>query len=165
MNTTTLDSATCKKGFTIFEKVFAQLTFLGSVFVGAAAMAIENFLFGILYIFFAIIGINFFVMRYYTCPRCEQLWKHSDCLQFPVFLTKRIVSGYKDEPLTLVEKIIFLTIFVLLIIIPQYWLIQVPILFVLFWVCCLLWYMGQFFYFCKTCNIDSCPFYSISQKI
>ncbi|MFX1514139.1 MAG: hypothetical protein ACFFCQ_16300 [Promethearchaeota archaeon] len=165
MNTTTLDSNNCKKGFTFFEKLYAQLTFFGFVLAGIAAMAIEDLLFGVMYLFFALIGIIFIVMRYLTCPRCDQLRKHSDCLQLPVFLTKRIISGYNDEPFTLVEKIIFLIVFALLIIIPQYWLIQIPILFVIFWVCCLLWYIGQFFYFCKTCNIDSCPFYSISQKI
>jgi hypothetical protein len=53
-------------------------------------------------------------------------------------LNWKIANVVYKENFTLVEKNIFLIIFALLIIIPQYWLIQVPILFVLFWVGCLL---------------------------
>ncbi|MHA2273892.1 MAG: hypothetical protein ACXACI_18735 [Candidatus Hodarchaeales archaeon] len=165
MNTASSDSSPCKKGFTLREKVFAQLTFQGMGWAGAVAIALKDLLFGVLYLLFAYITVIFIVMRYITCPRCDQLRQHSDCLQLPVFFTKRVIAGYKDEPFTLKETIIFLSIFGGMIIVPQYWLIQAPILFVIFWVFCLLWYAGQFFYFCKTCNVESCPFYRISAHI
>jgi hypothetical protein len=145
-------------GFTLWEKLWAQLSFFTMLIVGTAGIALADWRWLAPYIAAGWYGVPGIVMRHQTCPRCAHLYAYGDCLQFPPTLTKLIVKERKTAPFSTAEKITFWLIFLILPLYPLYWLRAEPILLGVFVLSAAMWYSGQWLYFCKRCRVRRCPF-------
>ncbi len=150
------------KGFSICEKAWAQLTFLGMGIIGMTGIVLYDWKLMIPYVIVYFYGIFGVIVRHTNCPRCPHFHVYGDCLQAPVFLIKWILKGVdrKYTPFSGLEKFLFFLIFITIPVYPIYFLVAVAntSLMVSYFICAAMWYGGQFFYFCKSCRVKQCPF-------
>ena len=161
VNTTAqADPSPCKLSgrFSLWEKVYAQVSFLTMGIIGTVAIIQADWVFVLPYLLIYWYGIPGVVMHRLVCPRCPHLHTYNDCLQLPVFLTRLIVRTQKTAPFSPMEKTLFYSIFILIPLYPLYWLWGKPVLLAIFILSGLAWYTGQFVYFCKRCRVKQCPF-------
>ena len=154
------DKAGCTlaKGFRLWEKIYAQGSFLGIGVFAVIGIALVDWRWVFPYLVIYVYGLTGVVMRHLACPRCPHLFVYNDCLQAPVPITKWLVKEQKTTPFSAVEKLLFYTIFLLVPTFPIYWLVSSPLLLVGFLLSAAMWYGGQFLYFCKRCRVEDCPF-------
>jgi hypothetical protein len=145
-------------GFSLKEQIYAQITFHGWWISGFVGIALQNWIWAILYLFIVAYGILGIIQRHLTCPRCPHLHEYDSCLQLPKRITKYVIKARKNTPFSPSEKILFISIFILITIFPIYWLKNDNIALAGFLLFGSMWCLGQFFYFCKRCRIPSCPF-------
>jgi len=145
-------------GFSVWEKMYAQLSFLTMGIVGTIGIISVDWPWVLPYVVVYWFGIPGIIMRHLNCPRCPHLHTYGDCLQFHPVLTKWIVKVRKTHPFTRGEKAVFLLIFLLIPTYPVYWLRVQPLLLGVFLLSAAMWYLGQWVYFCKRCRVESCPF-------
>jgi len=145
-------------GFKIWQKIYAQFSFIAMGIIGGVGIALVDWRWALLYLFIFLYGIMGVVMRHLVCPRCPHLHVYNDCLQAPIKLTKWLVKKRKTTPLSAFEKFLFYMYFILVPAFPIYWLLSKPILLGAFLIPASMWYLGQFFYFCKRCRVNECPF-------
>lgn len=150
----------CKlaEGFSVWEKAYAQLSFLLMGIVGTVGIVISDWPWVLPYIVIYWYGIPCIVMRFLVCPRCPHLHEYGDCLQAPVSLTRWLSGERKDTPLSKFEKLLFYGIFILIPFYPLYWLMSNTVLLMTFVVGAVAWYLGQYVRFCRRCRVSSCPF-------
>lgn len=146
------------KGFSLREKLWAQLSFFAMLISGTAGIAHAGWHWLAPYLFVAWYGVPGVVMRYLSCPRCPHLFVYGDCLQFPPKWAKWLVKERKTSPFSAAEKWTFWLIFILIPAYPLYWLRSQPILLAVFLLSATMWYLGQWLYFCKRCRVEQCPF-------
>ena len=146
------------KGFRLWEKLFAQLSFFTMLITGTAGIARSDCHWLLPYLVIAWYGIPGIVMRHLTCPRCPHLYVHGDCLQFPPKWTKLLVKVRRTTPFSAMERWTFYLIFLLIPAFPLYWLRSQPVLLTVFVVSASMWYLGQLLYLCKRCRVVACPF-------
>ena len=146
------------KGFSPWEKLWAQLSFNAMVFSGIAGIAFSDWHWLAPYLVFTVYGILGIVMRHQACARCPHLHVDNDCLQFPPEWTKWLVKERKTAPFSAAERWSSYLIFLLIPLYPLYWLRQQPVLLAVFVASGTMWYLGQWFYFCKRCRTRQCPF-------
>jgi len=144
--------------FSIGEQIYAQVTFHGWWISGFIAIALQNWIWATLYFLIVAYGILGIIQRYLTCPRCPHLYEHGSCLQLHPNISKLVIKEKKNYPFSLNEKILFVSVFVLITIFPVYWLVSNHIALAGFILFGSMWYLGQFLYFCKRCRVFSCPF-------
>ena len=149
---------TLADGFSVREKIFAQVSFGGMGAFAVVGIALVDWRWIFPYLVIYAYGIMGVVMRHLACPRCPHLHVYNDCLQAPVPVTRWLVKERKTTPFSLVERLLFFTIFLLIPTFPIYWLLPNPLLLVGFLVSAAMWYGGQFLYFCKRCRVHECPF-------
>lgn len=145
-------------GFSLKEQLYAQITFNCFWIFGLVGIAMQNWKWAMIYLVIVGYGILGLVQRHLTCPRCPHLHEYGSCLQIHPKITKMLIKEKKNTPLSLNEKSLFLSVFILMTIFPIYWLKNNIIALTGFVVFGSMWYLGQFLYFCKQCRIPSCPF-------
>jgi hypothetical protein len=146
------------KGFRLWEKVYAQLTFNAMVFAGIAGIALSDWRWLPPYLVLTVYGILGIVMRHLACPRCPHLYVYGDCLQFPPKWAKWLVKERKTTTFSAAERWGLYSIFVLIPAYPLYWLRSRPVLLAVFVLSASMWYLGQYLYFCRRCRTEACPF-------
>ncbi|MFH1288615.1 MAG: hypothetical protein ABII25_07970 [bacterium] len=144
--------------FSIKEQIYAQITFNGFWGFGFLGIILQDWKWAIIYLFIVACGILGLVQRHLTCPRCPHLHVHGSCLQLHPKITKLLIKEQKNNPFSLNEKILFVSIFLLITIFPIYWLKNNIWFLTGFLLFGSMWYLGQFLYFCKRCRVSSCPF-------
>ncbi len=144
--------------FSLYQQIYAQITFHGWWISGFLAIAVQNSIWAMLYLFIVAYGILGIIQRHLTCPRCPHLYEHGACLQLPPKITKALIKERKNIPFSPNEKKLFISVFLLITIFPIYWLKNYNMALIGFILFGSMWYLGQFFYFCKRCRIPSCPF-------
>jgi len=151
---------TLAEGFSIGEKLWAQLSFFGMGIIGTIAIFQYNWLWVFPYVIVYWYGIPGIIMRHLNCPRCPHLHEFGDCLQVPVFFTKWTMKGVgrKFTPFSSIERFLFYFIFISIPAYPIYFLLPNKLLLMAFLACVAMWYGAQFFYFCKACRVRECPF-------
>ena len=154
------DNIKCElaEGFSLWEKIYAQFSFIAMGVLGTIGILLEDWIWVIPYVFIYWYGIPGIIMRHLNCPRGPHLHEFGDCLQAPVIITKWLVKKKKTTPYSPFEKLLFLTIFILIPVYPIYWLLSNMILLFAFLATTGMWYLGQFLYFCKRCRASGCPF-------
>ncbi|MBU1237218.1 MAG: hypothetical protein KJ634_01890 [Gammaproteobacteria bacterium] len=154
------DSTPCQlaNGFSLREKLYAQITFFTMAIVGIIGIARADWPWLLPYLVVFGYGVPGIVMRHLTCPRCPHLFEHGDCLQFPPRWTLWLVTRRKATPFSAGERWLFHLIFVLLPIYPLYWLRAQPLLLAVFVAAAAMWYLGQWLYYCKRCRVKACPY-------
>jgi hypothetical protein len=145
-------------GFSLWEKLWAQLSFFAMMFAGIAGIARADWHWLAPYLIVTAYGVPMIVMRHLACPRCPHLYVYNDCAQFPPRWTKWLVKERKTSPFSATERWTFWLIFLLIPLYPLYWLAPQPILLAVFLVSAAMWYSGQWAYFCKRCRVRQCPF-------
>jgi hypothetical protein len=146
------------EGFNIWQKIYAQFSFIAMGIIGSVGIALVDWRWALLYLFIYLYGIMGVVMRHLVCPRCPHLHVYNDCLQAPPKLSLWLIKKIKTTPLSVFEKFLFYMYFILVPAFPIYWLLSNPILLIAFLIPASMWYLGQFFYFCKRCRLNECPF-------
>jgi len=143
------------KGFSPWEKLWAQLSFNAMVFSGIC----RNRVLGMA---LACAISRFHRVRHtrhrHASPSLRQvshLHVDNDCLQFPPEWTKWLVKERKTAPFSAAERWSSYLIFLLIPLYPLYWLRQQPVLLAVFVASGTMWYLGQWFYFCKRCGPGS----------
>jgi hypothetical protein len=155
-----IDKTNCSlaEGFSIREKIYAQLSFFAMGILGTIGIILEDWIWVIPYVLINWYGIPGIVMRHLICPRCPHLYEYGDCLQAPPKLTRWFIKKQKTTPISFLENLLFYMIFLLIPIYPIYWLISNKILLIPFLLMAGMWYSGQLMYFCKRCRVYDCPF-------
>jgi hypothetical protein len=144
--------------FSLNEQIYAQISFYGWWISGFIGIVLQNWMWAILYMFIVVYGILGIVQRHLTCPRCPHLYEYGSCVQLHPRITKFLIKERKKFPLSLNEKILFITVFILITVFPIYWLKNDILAFAGFIIFGSMWCTGQFLRFCKRCRIPSCPF-------
>jgi hypothetical protein len=154
------DNINCSlaEGFSLWEKIYAQFSFIAMSVIGTVGIVLVDWPWILPYIFINWYGIPGIVMRHLACPRCPHLYKYGDCLQFHPKVTRKIVKKRKTTPFNGLEKFLFYMIFILIPVYPIYWLLFNKLLLIVFLISAVMWYSGQFLYFCKRCRVYDCPF-------
>lgn len=145
-------------GFSFREKSYTQLSFFTFTITGTVGIVLADWLWALPYLVVFGYGVPGVVMRHLTCPRCSHLYRFNDCLQFPVKWTRWLVKNQKTRPFSTGERGMFWFIFSFLTLYPVYWLLAQPALLAVFGYAAVLWYLGQWMYFCKRCRVRMCPF-------
>ena len=145
-------------GFSLGEKIYAQVSFLAMGLTGIVGIALVDWRWVPPYLVIYAYGIPGIVMRHLNCPRCPHLHVYDDCLQAPKRLTRWLVKGRKTTPFSHFERVLFYSIFILILVFPIYWLLSTPVLLGAFLASAALWYGGQFLHFCRRCRLKECPF-------
>lgn len=145
-------------GFSFREKLYAQATFFTIMIVGAVGIARADWHWLFPFLLVCWYGIPGVVMRHLTCPRCAHLHRYGDCLQFPAIGAKWLVKEPKTTSFTPSERWTFYFIFAFIPVYPVYWLLSQPVLLAVFGTATVMWYLGQWLYFCKRCRVKTCPF-------
>ena len=148
-----------------WEKLYAQLSFTTMGIVGTIGIILVDWVWVIPYVIVYWYGIPGIIMKHLACPRCPHYWEFNDCLQLPMFLTKILVKQQKLYPFSAIEKVLFHFIFIFIPVYPIYWLLQNIPLLSIFLICAVMWYSGQFFYFCKRCRNKECPYNLVPMKL
>ena len=152
-------SSTCHlaNGFSLGEKIYAQVTFFTMGIAGTVAIALADWRWIFPYLVIYWYGIPGVVMRHLVCPRCPHLHVYGDCLQLHPKLTRLLIVGRKSSPFTRTERFLFLAILILIPIYPLPWIRHFPYLLIPFLAAAILWYSGQLLYFCRRCRLKECP--------
>lgn len=141
--------------FSLFEKGIARIGFYGFIFTGIYGVFVANPILGIVYGFFAMIGLVAVLLRC-LCSHCPYPHKYGTCPFFPAE-GHQMLFRWRRGPLNALERAGFFGIFSYLILVPQYWLSgNTPVL-VLFWVLCLLGLAPYPMYHCFKCRHVHCP--------
>ncbi len=159
-NMTLSENHRCRlaNGFTLLEKLYAQISFFGILITGTWGIISADPVYALPYLLIGWYGVPGIIQRHLVCPRCPHLKDHHDCLQLHPAITRWLVKEWKPPGFTRGEKAVFLVIFILIPAYPLFWLVQSAWLFVCFLFFVFLWYGGQFFYFCRRCRVFDCPF-------
>ena len=78
------------EGFNLWEKIYAQFSFIAMSVIGTAGIVIEDWPWILPYIFINWYGLPGIVMRHLVCPRCPHLYKYGDCLQLSKEISRLI---------------------------------------------------------------------------
>ncbi len=144
--------------FTLFEQLWMQISFNGIFIIGFLSILQFNWIIAVFYlILFPLIGIIYFIMHTWLCPRCPHIKQHSSCVQLPPFLTKRIYRKGVSGSLKHYEKAGLYIVLYGIGLAPVYWVVQTKYWWIPFFVLCTMHYGAYFVWFCKRClNVD-CP--------
>jgi hypothetical protein len=144
-------------GFSLREKLYAQVTFQVTVLVGIIGIARADPVWVVPYLVLYGYLLPGVVMRHVLCSRCPHLHVYHDCLQFPPSWAKRLVKRRKATPLSVRERWVVAVVMAAFAAYRLFWLRSQPLLLVLFVISALSWYLGQRLSFCRRCRIMSCP--------
>lgn len=154
----TLPDCKLADGFSLPEKLYAQLSFFAMAITGTVGIAVADWRWALPYLLLHVYGVPGIIMRHVICPRCPHILAYDDCLQAPPRLTKLLIKARKTTPLSTAETAAHYLIFLLIPVFPLYWLPEQPFLLAVFATSAVAWYAGQFLYFCKRCRNAACPF-------
>lgn len=149
---------TLAEGFSVWEKAWAQLSFLVMGALGTVGITLTDWPWVFPYIVIYWYGVPGIVMRHLVCPRCPHLYMYGDCLQTHPNLTKWLIKKRKATSLSNFEKSLFCGVFILIPTYPLFWLVSHVVLLAAFVIAAGAWYSGQLLHFCKQCRVHSCPF-------
>jgi hypothetical protein len=138
------------------------LGFYGLTLVGAWGIYSQSITWGLIYTGVAMAGLVGGVL-YGLCSHCPYPYDHSDCLFMPYPVIKRLYR-FRPEPLTPWDKIGFIAGTLVVVLMPQYWLVKEPLLLALFWILCLPTLATFPLYYCKKCRHILCPFNCVKQN-
>ena len=150
---------TCTTGkFSFFEQVWMQISFHGIYILGFISIFQFNWIIAIGYLIgFPFLGILYFVMHLWLCPRCPHIKKHSSCTQLHPFLTKIIIKKNVVGSLRVYQKAGFFIILYGIFIFPLYWVLQMKYLWIPYLLLGVMHYLAYFIRFCKRCLNIECP--------
>jgi hypothetical protein len=149
----------CNSGkFLLFEQLWMQVSFNGIFIIGFLSILQFNWIIAVSYlILFPFIGILYFIMHLWLCPRCPHIKDHSACVQLPPFLTQRIYKKGVNGPLSRSRKAGFFIVLYGILVVPVYWVVQTNYLWIPFWFLGTMHYGAYFVWFCKRCLNVACP--------
>jgi hypothetical protein len=142
-------------GFSQGQKIFIRLLFAAILAVGAFAIFSHSHTWGWIYIGVAILGQAAFVLPS-LCGHCPYPHHLNDCLFLPAGIMKKLVK-YRGPKITGSESALIGITLLLVVGIPQVWLIKEPGLLILFWALFVPFLAFFPFYLCKRCRHTGCP--------
>jgi len=146
------------KGFTGTEKILMGTGFYGFVLIGIFGIALESVVWALGYAGFAVFGV-LVLFGLGICSHCPYIFEeYTDCLFPPWGKVYRKFYRFRSFTLSSTDKILFLTMMIGIVVIPQYWLVKNPWVLGLFWVFCAPTIAGFALYECRRCQHFGCPF-------
>ncbi|MBU2627938.1 MAG: hypothetical protein KKE61_04930, partial [Proteobacteria bacterium] len=82
---------TLAKGFSIYEKLYAQVSFFAFSIIGFYGIYIEDWRWSLGYLII-FTSVPLIVQRHLVCPRCPHLYEYGDCLQLHPGLTRLLIK-------------------------------------------------------------------------
>ncbi len=148
----------CKTGkFSILEQLWMQITFNGVWVIGSISIFLFSPLITMVYFLFVIIGIVFFIMHLWICPRCPHIRDHQACVQLHPSITKLIIKKNVSGELRLLQKMGFFIFLYGVFFIPLVWVIRNQYVLITYLILGLMHYLAYYFHFCKECLNVYCP--------
>jgi hypothetical protein len=142
-------------GFSLGQKILLRSLLAGFIAVGAYAIFLHSAPWGWIYLGVAILGQAFFVLPS-LCGHCPYPNQYRDCLFLPSGIMRRLV-GYRGPKVTGHETALISITLLLVVGMPQVWLIEHTGLLLLFWAI-LLPFVAYFpLSLCKRCRHTGCP--------
>jgi hypothetical protein len=142
-------------GFSMGQKIALRLLLVSFLAVAVFAVFKQSAIWGWIYLGFATVG-QFVLILPTLCGHCPYPHRHNDCLLVPASVMKTVVP-YRGLRIPSAEKGALYVAVAGLVLIPQYWLFQEPLLFILF-LALILPFFGFFqFYMCRHCRHTGCP--------
>jgi len=151
------------EGFSFLQKILMRSGFYGCMMIGAYGIFVESILWGLIYVAFVILGIQF-GLAYFLCSHCPYPYWYSDCLFAPFWVfTKQY--NFREAPMSTVDKTVFILAMAGFIIIPQYWLLNNYPLLILFWIFCLPTIASLPLFWCRRCKNFHCCLNLVSKQL
>lgn len=149
------DCAGLLNKFSPAQKIVLRLVLAAFIAVGAYAIFLHSAAWGWIYLGVAILGQAFFVLPS-LCGHCPYPFELNDCLFLPAGLLRRLVK-YRGPKVSGGETALISITLLLIVGMPQVWLIAEPWLLVLFWAL-LIPFVAYFpLHLCKRCRHTGCP--------
>ena len=142
-------------GFPIWQKLSMRGLFVAVLVVGAVAVFRHSQVFGWIYLVMATLGQLVLIMPN-LCAHCPYPYQYNDCLLAPAGLMRTIFS-YRGPLISPGGRLALAAGGAGLILIPQYWLFQEPLLLLVFWVLLLPFLAFFRLYLCRRCRHTGCP--------
>ena len=133
-----------------------RLGFLGMLIIGAVGIGLDDPGWALAYEIFALVGLVTAVIGGF-CARCPYPYLYDDCLFYPAFIIREFIknkTGKMPTASTLATGLVLAVI----VFFPQAWLLNRPLLLILFWLVVIPMVLALPGYFCKQCLYGDCPF-------
>lgn len=141
--------------FGLAEKIVLRVLMAAFMATGAYAIFLHSLAWGWIYLGVAVLGQAFFVLPS-LCGHCPYPHNLNDCLLVPAGIMKRLVK-YRGPKVTGSETALIGITLLLVVAIPQVWLIRHTGLLILFWAV-LMPFVAYFpLNLCKRCRHTGCP--------
>lgn len=150
-------------GFSLGQKTVLRAMLVGSIAVGAYTIFLYSTAWGWIYLGVAILGQAFFVLPS-LCGHCPYPNQYDDCLFLPAGLMRSLVK-YRGPKVTGSETALMGISLLLVVGIPQVWLIKETGLLILFWAIVVPLAAYFPFHLCKRCRHTGCPSNRVKQHV
>ncbi len=142
-------------GFSLSQKIVLRFLLVAFIAVGAYAIFLHSAWWGWAYLGVAVLGQAYFVLPS-LCGHCPYPNQYRDCLFLPAGIMRLLVT-YRGPKVTSSEAALIGITLLLVVGIPQFWLIRETGLLILFWAL-LVPFVAYFpFHLCKRCRHTGCP--------
>ncbi len=149
------------KGVIMKNKIHGLISLLVLIIaygIGAYTILIQSYILGILYIIS--IFFMFLIVMYSYCRKC--ICQNNCSHIIPGLISKALFKNSSDKKYTILNYIGGFLPLVILIVLPQYYLIKIkynniPVLLIIFWVIVIFALLDIYFFICKKCDNTNCP--------
>ncbi len=141
-------------GFSPTQKVLLRLLFAALLAVGIYAGFLQGAGWGWFYVGFVV--VSQVVLLRVLCGHCPYPHQYDDCLLLPVSLLRRL-APYRGPEISPAGKLAIGLALAGVVVVPQYWLVQRPVLLVMFWAACLPFVVYFPLRLCGRCRHTGCP--------
>ncbi|MCF8104414.1 MAG: hypothetical protein K9K64_02930 [Desulfohalobiaceae bacterium] len=142
-------------GFPNWQKLSMRGLFIAVLAVGAVAVFRHSHVWGWIYLAVATLGQLVLIVPN-LCAHCPYPYHYNDCLLAPAGLMRSIFS-YRGPTISRRGRLTLAAGAAGLVLIPQYWLLQEPVLLIFFWVLLLPFLAFFRLYLCRRCRHTGCP--------
>ena len=150
-------------GFSLGQKILLRAMLAGFIAVGAYAIFLYSVAWGWIYLGVTILGQAFFVLPS-LCGHCPYPNQYDDCLFLPAGLMRSLVK-YRGPKVTGGETALMTITLLLVVGMPQVWLIRETGLLILFWAIVVPFVAYFPLHLCKSCRHTGCPSNRVKQPV
>lgn len=141
--------------FTMKTRWGMQTAWFGFMAVGALAIFRQNTVWALLYISGCLLALALIVLPS-VCAHCPYPSEFYTCLFLPPKFVNRFYP-YKGPDISTAGKWTSAVAIAAIVIMPHFWLVQTPLLLLLYWGFCLPAMAAFPIHFCKHCRHFKCP--------
>ncbi len=145
-----------KDGFGTHEKILMRGGFVAMILIAFIAILMHSVSAAVVYLVCGMIGGMLVIYRF-LCVFCPYPYHFSDCLFMPYWMISAVAKEREGEP-GAADMAGFTIVAMILIVFPQYWLLQHVGLAVAFWVITIFFAVAFPMIYCNRCRHQRCMF-------